>query len=58
MLCLDKVNVIKVTDEDATIIHSMGYDRSERVGILPGFDIDNFPFIMRHNYVVKDKHSD
>ena len=42
--------MLKVTDDEATIIHSIPYERTERVGILPGFDFDNFPFIMRHHY--------
>lgn len=39
-----------MTDEDATIIHSIPFDRTERIGIFPGFDYDNFPFVMRHHF--------
>ena len=51
LICLDCVNILKVTEDDAQIVHTVEYDRCSRVGILPGFDYENFPFILRqHQY--------
>lgn len=54
LLCFDRVNILKVTEDDAQIVHSVEYNRSERIGIFPGFDYDNFPFIMRQHYKSAD----
>ena len=57
VLSLMQVAVIKVTETEATVIHSIDVERTDRVAIFPGFDIESFPFIMyqrkewdRHHY--------
>ena len=47
----DCVNIVKVSGDEAQIVHRIDFERCEHVGILPGFDFENFPFIVRlHTY--------
>jgi hypothetical protein len=41
------VTVMKLQEDGAQLLHSIRFDlKSDRVGIFPGFCVDNFPFIL------------
>ena len=57
LLCVDCVNVVKVTDTEAVLVRSIEFTtRTNRVGILPGFDLDDFPFVMSQNWQHTEDH--
>jgi len=40
--------VIKISEEEPpVIVHQILFDRTDRIGIFPHFDYENFPFILR-----------
>jgi hypothetical protein len=47
ILSIESLTILKVTATDATIITTVSMKRSPRVGLFPGYDPVEFPFILQ-----------
>jgi hypothetical protein len=43
---MGSVSMIKLTETDAALVHIVRIVRTDRVGLFPGFCVDNFPFVL------------
>ena len=46
VLCLDAIMVIEITTDESKILNTIQCHRSDRIGLFPGFDPDEFPFVL------------